>query len=446
MKRSKTQNTITQNINTIKSDGAQKLKPRKQIIVALAIILLIAIPLTISHVSITSTPAPTISAVQSGTMSTSSITLGPKPNPIYTTVMIDIRIDNSPGIWGWFLPTVSWNATVLQLIKATGGPFLANNAPGDDTPEFTGSQSSLFDNVNGQILGGLAGGIEGADVSTEPSGVLATLTFNITNYGVSPITISSGYVVATSVITAPHNDVTCDSATVTVSNTTTSNLSSATLQVFTGRGSRGSSNGGTYGPQDLLQIYGLVTSQNVSVPDQTVSFSLQNPNGTVIAVGDGLTNQTGIANVQYRLPAPNPNATEIVFGIWNITASINLSSSTLTNSTSFTFNYLSNIESIQMPASVNLGQTLPIELTIDNGLFSTPSSELDITVFDHANVPIGSFTYRNTMQLQNFTVVDLTISIPQWAFTGQATAYMCLLTANGTALAPETAANFQILP
>ena len=208
---------------------------------------------------------------------------------------------------------------------------------------------------------------------------------------------------------------------------------------------QGSSNGGTYGP-DLLQIYGLVTSHNVSVADQDVSFSLQNPNGTVIAVGDGLTNQTEIANVEYRLPAPNPNATEIVFGIWNITASINLSSSTLTNSTSFTFNYLSNIESIQMPASVNLGQTLPIELTIDNGLFSTPSSELDITVFDHANVPIGSFTYRNTMQLQNFTVVDLTISIPQWAFTGQATAYMCLLTANGTALAPETAANFQILP
>ena len=172
--------------------------------------------------------------------------------------------------------------------------------------------------------------------------------------------------------------------------------------------------------------------------NQDVSFSMQNPNGTTIAIGDGLTNQTGIAVVQYRLPAPDPNATEITFGIWNITASINLSQSTLTNTTSFTFNYLSNIESIQMPTSVNLGQTLPIELTIDNGLFSAPSSELDITVFDQANVPIGSFTYINTMQLQNFTVIDLTISIPQWAFTGEATAYMCLLTANGTALAPET--------
>ncbi len=129
-------------------------------------------------------------------------------------------------------------------------------------------------------------------------------------------------------------------------------------------------------------------------------------------MADGLTNQTGIATVQYRLPAPDPNATEITFGIWNITASLNLSRSTLTNTTSFIFNYLSNIESIKMPASVNIGQTLPIELTIDNGLFSAPSSELDITVFDQANVPIGSFTYINTMQLQNFTVIDVTISIP----------------------------------
>ena len=88
-----------------------------------------------------------------------------------------------------------------------------------------------------------------------------------------------------------------------------------------------------------------------------------------------------------------------------------------------------------MLVNVHIGQTLPIELTIDNGLFSAPCSELDITIFDQANVPIGSFTYTNTQQMQNFTVIDLTISIPSWAFTGQATAYMCYYTANGTALA-----------
>jgi len=420
----------------------------------MTIILLITIPLAISHVSVANTPNPALSAVASGTISTSSITVNPNPNPLYTTVKIDVRIDNSPAIWGWAVSSVTWNSTVLNLVKVVGGPFLQANT-GGDAISTTGTSSTIFDNTDnpGQINGGLAQGIVAADTSTETSGVLATLTFNITNYGVSPISLSGGYYIATAAIGSPHINVTCNSATVTVLNTAasstpppTSNLSNATLQVFTNRGGIGASNGGTYGPRDLLQIYSSVASQNVSAANQDISFSMQNPNGTTIAIGNALTNQTGIASIQYRLPAPDPNATEITFGTWNITASLNLSQSTLTNTTTFTFNYLSNIENSKMPASIDKGQTLPIELTIDNGLFSAPSSELDITVFDQANVPIGSFTYINTLQLQNFTVIDFTISIPTYAFPGEASMCICLLTANGAALAPETITHFQILP
>ena len=88
---------------------------------------------------------------------------------------------------------------------------------------------------------------------------------------------------------------------------------------------------------------------------------------------------------------------------------------------------------------------MQIEINIDTGFFDTPSSELDVTIFDQANVPIASYTYINTLQLQNFTVVDATIAIPSWASTGQATACICLLSSSGTALAPETVVNFQIM-
>ena len=93
------------------------MKPKKQIIVALTIIFLITIPLAISHVSVASTPNPAISAVASGSSSTSSITVNSNPNPLYTTVAIDVRIDNSPAIWGWAVSSVTWNSTVLNLIK-----------------------------------------------------------------------------------------------------------------------------------------------------------------------------------------------------------------------------------------------------------------------------------------------------------------------------------------
>lgn len=260
------------------------------------------------------------------------------------------------------MPSVTWNATVLQLIKVTEGPFLADNT-GGDAPTFAGSASALFDNTNGLIQGGLAESISGPDTSTDSSGVLATLTFNVTNYGVSSITIAGGKLHMTDLENDTGTAVTCNSATLTVTNTApnpsptpspspSANLNNATLQVFTNKGGIGASNGGTYGPRDPLQIYALVTSQNVSAANQDVSFSMENPNGTTIAIGNALTNQTGIATVQYRLPAPDPNATEITFGVWNITASLNLSQSALTKTISFTFNYLTNIESIKIPLAL----------------------------------------------------------------------------------------------
>ncbi len=451
------------------------MKPKKWLISSILIAVIFFVPLTIFGSSQASTSSPAISAVSSGSANTSVITLD--PSAINTTVKIDIRIDNSPGIWAWYIKNVSWNATVLQLIKAAKGPFLADNSPGGDPADFT---PVAFDNVNGVIDGGMAGAISADDKSTDPSGVLATLTFNVTNYGVSPITIANAYYLAqygnTSFINDPNNQIkiACNSATVNILSTTStptptsssnptpipstspsstpapannSTTQNATLLVFTDKGGLGTGMSGTYGPQDLLKIYGLVTYHNLTVSNLTVSFTMQNPNGTTITVGNGVTNQSGIANVEYRLPAPQPNSTNSVFGTWKITASADISSQIIvTNATIFNFNYLSNIESIKMSASVYRSETVPIELTIDNGLFATPCSELDITIFDQANTPIASFTYTNTDQMQNFTVIDLTTTIPAWAFAGQASIYICMLTADGTALAPETAGVFQILP
>jgi hypothetical protein len=148
--------------------------------------------------------------------------------------------------------------------------------------------------------------------------------------------------------------------------------------------------------------------------------------------------------MEFRLPAPDANASLVVFGICTITASINTTQFTVTNSTTFIFNYLCNIEDVSIPNSVRTSDTLPIQLTINTGLFATPASELKITVYDKANIPIGSYSYINTRQLENFTVMDTTIQIPSWAFIGQAKACINLLSPDGVAIAPETVAIFQI--
>ncbi len=443
------------------------MKLAKKLIVSLMTISLALTIFTIVSSSLASSPPTSMSAVLSGTTNNSQITIGSNPTPINTTFKIDVRIDNVPSIWSWTIPTVTWNSSVIQLIQVQEGPFLANNTKNGPVA-FLGNTKSLWDNLGGSIMGGLTEAIQTDAVARASSGVISTLTFNITNFGTSPITIGDASVYANySEAQNPTDNglsVACNSATVTISSTSQSTptpspstspsptpnstpLQNATITVFKNKGGIPAAGSmATYGPRDLIKIYALVTYQNQVFSNQSVLFSIQNTNGSVIATQVAPTNQSGIAQIEYGLPSPDPNATQIVFGTWSITASLSIAQGTVSNSTTFSFNYLSNVENIQIPSSVHRSEAFPIELTINNGLFSAPTSELDITVFDQANTPIGSYRFTNTLQMQNFTVVDLTLSVPSTAFTGQATLYICLLNSNQTALAPETIVNFQILP
>lgn len=223
------------------------------------------------------------------------------------------------------------------------------------------------------------------------------------------------------------------------------------LNVFTNQGGLGSgTNGGTYGPLQQVQIFAHVTNQELSISNQTVVFYVQNPEGDIIVIREGVTNTTGIASVSFRLPNPDLTAPQMSFGNWSIAAYINSEDLTVNATTYFTFSYQSGIQKVTIPASVNTSETLPIQLTINNQYLSQQWTQLSITVSDQAGVPIASSIISTPQQVQNVTVIDTTITIPSWAFPGQATVYFCLLTnamsSESIPIAPETTATFQILP
>ena len=230
-----------------------------------------------------------------------------------------------------------------------------------------------------------------------------------------------------------------------------SNKTVVSIGVFAAQGGTGSTASiGEYGPLQIVQMYATVILDNVSMPNQNVLFSIQNSNSTVIAVKQGLTNATGIASNNFRLPTPDPSTPQISFGIWTIKASVNVAGNQVSGVTKFNFNYLSGIENVTIPASIHRSEAIPIQLTINNAYLPKQWSQLSITIFDQAGIPIGSTTIMTTQQTQNITVIDATLTIPSWAFTGQATVCLCLLT-NSTnnqtiPVAPETIANFDILP
>jgi hypothetical protein len=223
------------------------------------------------------------------------------------------------------------------------------------------------------------------------------------------------------------------------------------ITVFTADSGIGAgANAGSYGPLQLVEMYASVTCNSASLPEENVIFSIQNSNGSVILVRQGITNQSGVCSANFTLPTPDPTAPQNSFGTWSIKASVNVIDVTVSDTINFTFNYQSGIGNVTIPASIHKSEPLPIQLTINNDYFSAQWTHLSITIFDQAGIPIGSTTVTTMQQTQNVTVIDATITIPSWAFTGQATAYLCLL-ANSTntqaiPVAPETTATFQILP
>ena len=230
-----------------------------------------------------------------------------------------------------------------------------------------------------------------------------------------------------------------------------SNTQSTKINITTDRGGMGpGASGGDYGPLQIVRMYAAVTSQSFPLQDENVIFSIQNSKGVTIVTRQASTNQTGIASSYFRLPSSNPTTPQYDFGTWSITASVDFLDTSVNDSITFSFNYLSGIENVTIPATIHRSETLPIQLTINNQYISSQWTKLTVTLFDQAGVPIGSTTIATTQQAQNISVIDTAITIPSWAFTGQATAYLCLLT-NATAgqytpIAPETAARFQILP
>ena len=330
---------------------------------------------------------------------------------------------NSP-VYG---PTASFTPSDGSTFKV-GAPITldaTSSHPGNDSQvcNITGYAWSV-ECLNGTVFASLAGEI-------------ATFTPN-----------SLGSLRIILIVTAPDVNSSPSPSYVNASSTSAiinvvSTVQSVSIKVFTGNGGSDV----TYGPLQLVPTYALVTDGNGTMPDEGVIFTIEDANGSYY-YRQGVTNESGIATIQpsFRLPSPNFGSHQTGFGKWSITASAKVLGVNINDTTFFNFNYVNGIENVTIPRSIQKGQALSIQLTIDNQDLSAQWTQLSITLFDQASIPIGSSTLTVSQQIQNITVVDTSITIPTWAFAGQATVYLCLF-ANSTnlPLSPEGIANFNIL-
>jgi hypothetical protein len=198
----------------------------------------------------------------------------------------------------------------------------------------------------------------------------------------------------------------------------------------------------------MITLNALMTYNDASVMNQGVVFTIYDAQKSVIAVRTARTDSNGLATAQFRLPWPNTAQPESVFGNWAVAASVNLSDALLNDTVQFTYNYIVTISTLQTPVIVHRSDNVVLNITL-NSINNLPlTTTVTITVYDSQMVPIGTYTIPNVSQNPGNTLVTKTFNIPQWAFLGQATVYINVLTSTpdngGLPCCPEATSKFSI--
>jgi hypothetical protein len=229
------------------------------------------------------------------------------------------------------------------------------------------------------------------------------------------------------------------------------------IDVYTNRGGNGpAAPADAYGPQELVEVYAYVTYNNVPVVNKDVAFEIFNSEGASIAYRTARTNESGIAAIEYRLPWPATTQPEIIFGTnWTIVATVDVSQVIKSDIVSFEFNYIIKIDSIatltqtnQAAVSFTRGSLVKINATLSNIRSVDVGATVTMVIYDENQVPIGFYVVDLTVDAEDSTSIAGSISIPSYAFVGQAVVYVNSLTQlpsqGGVPYCPEESVEFSI--
>jgi len=141
---------------------------------------------------------------------------------------------------------------------------------------------------------------------------------------------------------------------------------------------------------------------------------------------------------------------EGLFGVWNITATVDISEVVVTDHVEFRFGYLLNIMDMIVTGSpLHKLETMTIEVQIANIMFSSKDGYVTVVACDEAGVPIGLYCDWFTADPDTTTSFFATITIPSWAFVGNGIIYGNIFTEHpiygGVPLCPEHTAGFILL-
>jgi CARDB len=165
---------------------------------------------------------------------------------------------------------------------------------------------------------------------------------------------------------------------------------------FNGIGANQSSD--AFEPQELVFLRALATYNGGAERNMLVAFQVDGPSNlfeNVSIVGAGRTNDTGFAEFSFRIPWPNSQAEEIIFGQWFAIATTNIAGEVVVDTITFRVGWivrvteLTTLNSHLSPQSVFARQdTVVFNMTVENIARIDKSATIKVDVEDSEKNPI----------------------------------------------------------
>jgi len=407
-----------------------------------------------------------------------NVTLGPEPS-IGKQFTVDIKVANLH--FAWYMVGVQYHLTfdktLLDVVSVTEGPFLQDpswNLHGTYPISFVEEDPIIGWNVLfGDML--LPNGTGKYDQTSWPNGtgVVTKITFKAIKQ-VYPYTYFcplefvklSPYLIDRNGKEVPVNETMMQDGFYRIKTTP---LPGRIIDLYTqyprpygGQGPHQPSD--MFWPQKQVELYANVTYNFWPVQQKIVSYEVEGPfweNGSkkpayqIWAKLTDITNSTGVARVTFRLPWPCDNP-ESLFGVWKVTATVDVACIVINDTLKFHFDYLVRIWSVKTDKyTYKHGETVVITINYGSHAQQAYPVLFSAVLVDELDVPVGFVTVSLTVkgavwcQYKN-SAVTVRITIPKFAFAGYASIHVNAFnkdpTIGGSAWCPEYVKEIFIQP
>jgi hypothetical protein len=207
-------------------------------------------------------------------------------------------------------------------------------------------------------------------------------------------------------------------------------------------------------PQQMVILYAKVTYNMWPEQKKPVTFQIIDPHGDTYIVASSTTDANGIATYSFRLPwmCDDP---EYYLGTWEVIATTEVAEQVVTDTLQFKYDYLVRIwKTTTDKTEYDHFETITVTIEYGSAAMQTYDVLISVLAKDETGVPfdwdktwitVGGAewcTYANN-------TVTLTLYIPKWARSGEATIEVSALTnypaLGGTALYPTDEAHNTII-